>query len=331
MKSLSTVAAVAVLCGLAFFLQPTSSAFAEAIKQLQTPQAMSYVSHIYRDDNSLIGDTKVLLAKDGRQRRESVGGTVTISDASSRPHITLLTKSKVAIVSEQPDQPAKGTGTQLTWLEHLRSHGDKPDEKLGQKELDGHTVEGFVVKQDKFSYTVWIDTTTRQLVQVEHGMAVKGSGISRVVMDTFQFHESLDESNFSFDVPAGYKVQKQAVLPKLAGGEQSVIEALRGFTKRSKGKFPKSITEWGEWAVLLSAENKDGKPTDEATAVLAHLGATMPFLLELKQEDYEYTGAGKSTEDKRCIVFWHKTKDGKLRAIFNDLTVAEVNKEELPK
>jgi hypothetical protein len=49
----------------------------------------------------------------------------------------------------------------------------------------------------------------------------------------------------------------------------------------------------------------------------------------MSDDDYEYLGAGKSTSDGRTIVFWHRTKDGEIRAIFNDLTVSVVEEQDL--
>ena len=50
----------------------------------------------------------------------------------------------------------------------------------------------------------------------------------------------------------------------------------------------------------------------------------------MSKEDYEYLGAGKSIDDDRSIVFWHRTEDGTLRAVYSDLTVAEIQENELP-
>ena len=331
MKCLSTVAGIVIVVGTTFMLQSTPSAFGEVIKQLRTARSYTYVSRIYTEGNAKPIETKVMVAEDGRQRNELSGDTVSIMDSSSRARLTLIKGSKRALVHEvgerQPDGPKNG---QLAWLENLKAHGDKPDEQLGKKMLDGRSVEGFVAKQGQYAYTVWIDTKTRELVQVEHEMFVKGSSITKVVMTDFRFNEALDESLFSFDVPEGYAIQKLLPIPKVAGGEKSIVEALRGYTMRSAGKFPKSISEWGEWAVLFSTGSKDGQPSEETTEVMAHLGSILPFLMAQPKDDYQYLGAGKSVDDKRCIVFWYRNKDATLRAIYNDLSVADVQEKDLP-
>jgi hypothetical protein len=301
------------------------------IKQPREARSFSYAKHISIEGQPKPIESKIMVAEDGRQRQELSFGTISIMDASSRIRLTLINPSKTAIVSEPLErQPGGPERHPLEWLEDLKTHGDKPDGQLGRKMLGERSVEGFVVRHGQSAYTVWIDIRTKELVQVEHEMPVKGSSITKIVMSDFRFNEKLDESLFSFDVPAGYKTIKQKQpLPQVAGGEKSIVEALRGFTKRSAGKFPKSITEWGEWAVLFSTGNKDGQLDRETMEVMAHLGSILPFLTALPKADYEYLGSGKTVDDERCIVFWYRNKEATLRAIYNDLSVSDVQEKDI--
>ena len=117
------------------------------------------------------------------------------------------------------------------------------------------------------------------------------------------------------------------LLRLLLSGEESIIEALRGFTKLADGKFPKSLVDWGEWSVFLS---QSGTSQVETAAIAARLGTILPFLLTMSKDDYQYLGAGKTISDDRTIVFWHRTDDRQIRAIYNDLTVAVVKETDLP-
>src|SRR5207244_4027655 len=141
----------------------------------------------------------------------------------------------------------------LAWLQALKKLGDKPDKELGQQELDGKRVTGFVATQGNLTFTIWVDTATQELVRIEHDSPIKGTAYERAAMTDFRFDQQLDESLFSVAVPAGYTVQQLAV-PSVPGGEASVIEALRGYTKRDDGKFPPSLSDWGPWAVLFSKD-----------------------------------------------------------------------------
>jgi hypothetical protein len=63
---------------------------------------------------------------------------------------------------------------------------------------------------------------------------------------------------------------------------------------------------------------------------MSRLGAITPFLFSMSKDDYQYLGAGKTISDDRTIVFWHRTDDHQIRAIYNDLTVAVINGTNLP-
>ncbi len=332
MKSVSTVAAVVIVVGGTLLLQSSPSAYGEAIKQLREARSFTYVKHIYTEGKTKPIETKVMVAEDGRQRQEMGGGTISIMDPAHQIRLTLITPTKTALVNEPAERPGDPPLSHpLAWLEDLKAHGDKPDRQLGKKLLGDRSVEGFVTIQGQCAYTIWIDAKTKELIQVENEMPVKGSSITKVEMSDFRFNEKLDESLFSYDVPEGYKTIKQNLaVPKVAGGETSIVEALRGFTKRSAGKFPKSITEWGEWAVLFSTGSKDGQLDKETMEVMAHLGSIMPYLMTLPKDDYQYVGSGKTVDDTRCIVFWYRNEDAKLRAIYNDLTATDVEKKDLP-
>jgi hypothetical protein len=166
-----------------------------------------------------------------------------------------------------------------------------------------------------------------ELVQIEHDGMVEGSPISKLVMKDFRFNEAVDESLFSFEVPNGYKAMQLSPSPTLLPGEESIIEALRGFTKLADGKFPKSLVDGGEWAVFLSQR---GTSQEETAVIMARLGTILPYLLTMSKDDYQYLGAGKTTSDDRTIVFWHRTDDRRIRAIYNDLTAAVIEETDLP-
>lgn len=330
MKVVSTAAVLALAVGTVLLLQSSPSAFGQVLERLATARSLSYVSRIYIKEAAEPIESKVMVAADGRSRTESTGGLVTITDPASHRSLILIERSKRAITSEMAAGGRAGSGFDpADWLEGLKAHGDKPVEKLRSRVMDGRSLDGFITRQGKFDYRIWVDAETNELVEVEYGSFVKGSDITKVVMTDFRFDESMDPTLFSLKIPEGYTAQNQ-VVPRVSGGEQSVIEALRGFTKRSSGKFPESISDWGAWAVLFSTGSDDGVPSADTTEVMAHLGSITPFLVQLPKDDYEYLGEGKSIADKRSIVFWYRKPDGTIRAIYNDLSVNEIDQSDLP-
>jgi Predicted periplasmic protein (DUF2092) len=325
--TLTSLAAGILLVIVATMLLPsTSTAFAQVIEQLKSAGAFRYTKLIYTNQQEKPIEVKIIVADNGRERSES-SGTISVMDTDGQLRLTLIEAGKTAIVAKPRKVPHVTARRQLAWLEQLKSHGTKPDKELGAKTLDGRSVEGFVAKQGQHEFTIWVDAKTNQLVQIEHDGMVEGSPVSKVVMKDFRFNETFDESLFSFEVPNGYKVMQLPPSPTLLPGEESIIEALRGFTKQAGGKFPKSLANWGEWAVFLSQSSAS---QEETAVIMARLGTILPFLLTMSKDDYQYLGAGKTTSDDRTIVFWYRTDDRQIRAIYNDLTVAVIEETDLP-
>jgi len=86
-----------------------------------------------------------------------------------------------------------------------------------------------------------------------------------------------------------------------------------------------SLANWSDWFDVL----EDPK-SQEFKMLAARVGVVSVFLSHMAKEDYEYLGDGKSTNDERSIVFWHRTEDGTLRAVYTDLTAAEIEQGDLP-
>ncbi len=324
---ISLAAGILLVVGAALLPTSPSTAFAQAIEQLKSAGAFRYTTWIYTNQQEKPIEAQVLVDENGRERRES-SGTVSVLDSDGQLRLTLVEATKTAIVPEAADVRQGPEAWRRTWLEQLKSHGNKPDKQLGTKTLDGRKVEGFVAKQGRHDFTIWVDAETKELVQIEFGGMIEGSPIKKVVMNDFQFNQKFDEALFSFKVPSGYKVMEFPRAPVLLLGEEAIVAALRGFTKISDGKFPKSLADWGEWAVAMS---QSGASREESAAMMSSLGAITPFLFSMSKGDYQYLGAGKTTSDARSIVFWRRTKDGVIRAIYNDFSVVEINEADLPK
>ena len=322
----SLAAGILLVLGTTLLLPSPSTAFAQVIEQLKSAGAFRFTKLIYTDQQEKPIEVQVMVADNGRERSES-SGTVSVMDSDGQLRMTLSEATKTAIVAQSRDMAQVPAQRQRAWLEKLKSHGTKPDRKLGTKTLGGRSVEGFVAKQGRNEFTIWVDAKTNDLLQIEHDGMVDGSPVSKVVMKDFRFNETFHESLFSFDVPNGYKAMEFPPSPILLSGEKSIIEALRGFTKMADGKFPKSLADWGEWAVFLS---QSGTSQEETAAIAARLGTILPFLSTMSKDDYQYLGAGKTISDDRTIVFWHRTDDRQIRAIYNDLTVAVIKETDLP-
>lgn len=326
MKCLSVVSVLAVAVAMVFWPSPPD-AYAGFIKQLRESRSFSYTKRIEVAGKESPIEVKIQVADDGRQRQETSGGSIMILDPSPQIRLTLVPQTKLAIVSQPHIFPADHVVKHpVDWLEFLKSHGDKPDRSLGEKMLEGRKVIGFETKQKQSTYAIWIDSQSGELVQVEHDMPIKGMSVTKVIMSNFRFSKTLDESLFSFEAPEGYRTlnSPRINVPSSTSGEASILEALRGFTKESAGRFPDSIAGLEDFVKVLSRNTVNGKLSEESKNTISHLAGVIPFLSTLDKSDYDYLGAGKTTADQRCVVFWYRSKDKKLRAIYNDFTVSDI-------
>ncbi|HUE13658.1 MAG TPA: hypothetical protein VMR25_05805 [Planctomycetaceae bacterium] len=343
MRTITAAASLLFIVGTATLLtlsiKTPSSAFGQAVRQLREARSMSYAELITVHGQRQPIRTKVIVAEDGRKRQEietpgigKSGRVVTVFDATGRIRLSLIENSKLALVYDET-KLERGHIVGLgfpAWLQTLKKLGNKPDKELGQKELDGKRVTGFVATQGTFTFTMWVDAATGKIVRIENDSPVNGADY-HVVMTNFRFDEKLDESLFSFAVPAGYKMRQPPATPSVPGGEVSVVEALRGYTKRAGGKFPPSLSDWGPWAVLFSKGSSEGMLDSEAVHVLANVGAILPFLVAMPKDTYAYLGNGKTVDQKDAIVFWYKRTDGTYRAINGDFSAKDIKAANLPK
>ena len=230
------------------------------------------------------------------------------------------------------DGPIAGMpGTnELQWLNSLKDFKGEKSTSLGAKKIDGHEVLGTEIEVGGYRMRVWVDKNDEELVQVEHFMG-DDNPIEKTVYKDFDFEE-IDDSLFSFEVPDGFEIytptgiESEIITKSIETPEGNVIAALKGFTKLSDGKFPKSLSEWSDWMGVMTL---DGKVNQE---IAARLGAMTPFLSSLKSDNHAYLGEGLELNQKdRKIVFWFKTKEKTWKAIFTDLTCSEVKKSDLPK
>ena len=323
----SLAACILLVIGTLMMLPSPSSAFAQAIERLKNVGAFRYKDLVYLNTQEEPVETEVLVADDGRERR-SLLGMVYIHDSTAQMRLSLDEASKSATIYEPLIGLTGESDRQIKWLDGLKSYGKKPDKELGTMNIDGRDCLGFEVKPvPNAVYAIWVDAKTNDLVQVEFRSHPKGSPVKKSVMKSFEFNIKLDPMLFSFDAPQGYHSSTAEKLPELLPFEESLVEALRGYTELSDGKFPKSLSDWGEWAVLLA---KSGITKEKMMTVSGRLGTLLPTLMSMSHDDYDYSGAGKKFGNERAIVFWYRNPEKQLRAVFSDFTISSISEADLP-
>ena len=231
-----------------------------------------------------------------------------------------------------------GLGNLKNYVEILRDtitrFQDKPDfhvENKGIQKIDGRDYIVFVADSNNQTITIWADPKTALPIRIEQktpNMQIAG--------DNMQFDVPLDESRFTMEVPANYKVIENAGVDFNKSTESDFIETLRISAEIfGDGQFPDSINledivkaapKFGEG--LKRANLMDQKAVD----VAARWAQGFVFIRFFKgQGQWHYAGKGVKMGDSNTPIFWYQPQESQTwRVIYGDLRVEDISPEKLP-
>ena len=202
--AVAALIALAVVLGLSVFTgSGQSTAYAQVVDLLQKAHTMTFsVVNKTGVDTMPTVRTQIAFKQPGSMRITNVDGFVTVAQASGDDLqgmnlIPLQKKYARFELSNIPDNPNPGP---YVSAETLRSLPAQADEALGQTEIDGRLLEGYRVRQDDTTTTVWIDPATGELARAEMKFAT-APGMD-VILTDFQFDIHLDDGLFSLEPPA---------------------------------------------------------------------------------------------------------------------------------
>ena len=220
-----------------------SSAFGQAIRQVRDARSIVYTQQMKVEGKDKLITTKNFIAEDGRKRTEQPGAgpVTTIFDTNGFIRLVLIEPTKTALVSPPRDVRSINAGLMfIEWLEALKKLGDNADKELGEKALDGRRVTGFVATKGNYEFTIWVDSVSGELVSIEHDSFVNDQS-AHITMTDFQFNVPLDESLFSFDVPAGYEANETSIKP--------AVREYLCWWRKERHRGPRRLHEASRWQV----------------------------------------------------------------------------------
>ncbi|HEV3116025.1 MAG TPA: hypothetical protein VGY58_03160 [Gemmataceae bacterium] len=139
-------------------------------------------------------------------------GLFRVNEADGSYSITDTSKGRVLLVNPQKREARLLSGVNvpnMNLYELLRKlPSDASARPLPGKKIDGKDALGFAVKVMGQEFTVWADPDSKLLVRMEIEDKDK---TGTVVIDDFVFDKELEAKLFSFEPPAGYKLQTQGV------------------------------------------------------------------------------------------------------------------------
>ena len=308
----------------------TTGISAEMQKSLLKPSTAEVLmldSNRSRTEWNMLGQSKAIQIWDGGQ-----GKGLWLHPAEKRATVTAITN--------MPKQKSPGGGDPLAYYRSLLLNArDKPDvkrESLGETVTDGRRVVGFRITSPEQELRLWGDPKTGLPTRIEATVAIMPQ--IKITMSDFAFNVPVDESLFSLEPPAGYKIDvEDYASDDSPSKEKELIDMFREFGKWSGGRFPDLLdTAWmrqqvsqAEWcqANLARPAKTDAKRHQDLTDANTRIDRGMKFVVLLpKEADRHYAGRGVSIGAGSAPVFWYRPKDAKqYRVVRADLSVHEAD------
>jgi hypothetical protein len=195
---------IAVSISIHFLGDGTSVAWSQVVEQLNNYTKYKCRQRVVREQGPQIPTMQVYHLNLQQRRQEVEDGSIHIIDMRSENPVTveLYPDQKKAVVT---NILGFGPKKDPDIIEMVKRFEQKSTERLGTKNINGKTLQGFRHKPNKYNdFTVWVDPKTKLPVEIELKHPTAGQTI---YMDQFAFDFDLDKSAFSTDVPDGYEVK----------------------------------------------------------------------------------------------------------------------------
>ncbi len=320
----------------------TTPAFASFVEPILSARTVTFNTTFEIEGQKITGKVMAMASPQRIRLEQDLPGNqkmVTISDDAGN-NLTLRPAEKMAIVATLTNVPKEKRPKAIFFelqsqLAEARDHPDWIREPLGEKVIDGRRLVGFRLTGHGIICDLWGDPKTKMPVRIESGAP---SNLSRkpMVYSDFVFNADLDESLFSMEPPAGYKVQKLTADVSPAE-EKDLVETLRRYAQLSGGAFPDQLDASAfekrfqdDWA--RSHPRKEGSPSEaerqEQLNEMLKLFRGLSFAFERlpRAADAHYAGKGVKVGAADTPVFWYRPGDAKTyRIISADLSVREAD------
>ena len=336
-KPMRLVAAAAVIAitGLVCvqFLTGTN-AYAQVVQEIRNARTVVYT--LITQTNQGNGETvktDMAYKEPGHLRTTTIDGYTCIVDSTSGKMISIVPQGGYAL-GEINITKQTSAGGYLASIEAMKNLPAKADDKLGEKEIDGVDCDGYRVTQGDLTTTVWIDTKTGELVQVEQKYT-SAPGMNRIIKN-IKFDVELDDLLFSLTPPAGY----QPFGVELKGDsaiqtEETFVNWLRWWANGNTDETFPPMVAGAEIAKVCMDMAKQGKLKASARDKVdpSRMFNALLFVAKLPaSSNWRYAGSGVKVNTPDTPIFWYRPAGSQMyRVIYADLTVREVAEDQLPK
>ena len=239
-------------------IEVISIAFSDVLERIRIARTVSYKITVEKEGEEPVTMHHMLL-EPSRVRVEASDGAITIVDTYQGKSIILRPAEKKAYVMSSSIAPKYILNAYQEIKEDLlKKFPDGSEENIGQAEINGRKVVGFLVKYDSTEVIVWADADSGVPVQIEsvgafHSEASQDEqgSTTKVTLSNLVLGEELDDSLFSLTPPDGYSIE-QISTPSSPAQEQMMrvlsarlmfrlAKACLGYAQAHDGQWPDTL------------------------------------------------------------------------------------------
>jgi outer membrane lipoprotein-sorting protein len=324
----AAVIIIAVLIGLNPFGGTVT--FAQVVEPILNARTMVF-DFFVGDEETSPAMHETIVGQLVRRTISNIPGMTMIIDLENAQMLVLSDEDKSASYVDIQGTLGERTKSYVGAIRKIITELKDNHEELGEQELDGQKVVGFVVRSSNEELKIWADPKTAHPIRMELSI-----GGLFVILKNFQLDPPIDDSLVSMEVPDGYTLDKTDISMG-DSTEDDFIESLRVWAKViGGGTFPDEIgTEHAmkQVSVLGQKMATMNLSTEEASQMGMAFGKGMLFhqILETGGQ-WNYAGQGVKLGDASKAVYWYKPQGSSTwRVIYGDLSVKDVAAENLPK
>jgi len=321
-----------------------AKAYAQAVGQMRKARTMTYTMNLPQSGIMRMPQRMEVCFKEPGLIRQTliqqtwlagIMQTVAIVDLTQKKGIVLTSQTKECIELDLSQMPPDKT--QVNILDEMRKMPTRATEVLGQRALDGRTVQDYRVTTAGLDTIVSVDVQTGNIARMESKL-LNAPGMIMVMSD-FRFDVELDDSLFDLTPPEGYR--KAPVPVNVANPtEDDLIHFLRWWAEHNLATaFPPTLHPTELQAKLVemmkSGElvgDKETTSTERLVQESLRMTQGIMFLMRMAPEnDWHYAGQNVKMGETDKAIFWYKpTGKPTYRVIYGDLTVRDVAAGDLP-
>ncbi len=311
-----------------------SVAFAQVVEKIRAAHTLSYDWISKRaSDGKIVGQGRNLYQVPGKVRIQIKARNgqqnYIVLDANAGKVLMVDEKNKTASIlpfkkSEEADKAVQA-------IKRVQSLDEEQGFPIGTKKIGSVLADGFQFERDDQFITVWVNSKTGELFQVDLREKDPAAGTTHT-WTNIELNPVLDAALFSIDPAPGFKVDSAIPLDGVTTPAHLVAEFLKIYAKHMGGRLPEKLQD-----AALTLRQKMPKPqpnqlpSAEMMKLPFYVAAVASVTRRSQGTDWQYF-ANRQKNDGNEMIFWFNDKHNDVYwGVFGDFHVAQVAPDQLPK